>query len=107
MEECEHFVVANRSPQYWMWSISDTHMDLYDMEEPVIKMATERIKLLHAQILDLTSKGVLQEHRHQSADDLADTLERLKALSSTATARVLGKIHVNEKKEVGRITKLR
>lgn len=56
MEECEHFVVVNRSPQNWMWSISDTHKDLYDMEEPVIKMATECIKLLNAQILALISK---------------------------------------------------
>ncbi len=70
-------------------------------------MAKESIKLLHAKILDLITKGVLAEYRHHSAADLADTLLKLKDLAETATARALGKIHVDEKKEVERIQKLR
>ncbi len=70
-------------------------------------MATDSIKLLHAKILDLITKGVLAEYRHHSAADLADTLLKLKDLAETATARALGKIHVDEKKEVERIQKIR
>jgi hypothetical protein len=55
----------------------------------------------------LIAKGVLAEYRHQSAADLANTLLKLKDLAATATARALGKINVNEIKEVERIQKFR
>ena len=77
------------------------------MDESVIKMTTDCIKLLHSKILTLIAADALKEFRHQSAEDLAETLLKLKALASTATARVLPKIHVNEKTEVERVVKLR
>jgi hypothetical protein len=77
------------------------------MDELVVRMVTDSIKILHAKILHFIAKGVIAEYRHQLAADLADTLLKLKDLAETATARALGKIHVDEKKEVKRIRKLR
>lgn len=107
MEACEHFVVMNRTPEEWMWSIKDLEKDLYDMEEPVISMTTKCIHLLQTQILQLQDKGELQVYKHQSAEDLADTLDKLMKAASTATARVLTQVTVNTKKEQDRIKKLR
>jgi hypothetical protein len=90
-----------------MWSINDVNQDLYDMDESVIKMTTNCIKLLHSKILTLIAADTLQEFRHKSAEGLAHTLVKLKALASTATAGVLTKIHVNKKTEVERVVKLR
>ncbi len=70
-------------------------------------MATDSIKTLHVKILNLVANGTLEEYRHQSAVDLADTLQKLKDLASTAVARSLSKIHVDERKVVDRIVKLR
>ena len=71
-------------------------------------MATDSIKLLHVKIFTLVAEGTLEEYRHQSAVDLADTLQKLKDFASTAVARSLSKVQVDErKKEVERIIKLR
>jgi hypothetical protein len=62
-------------------------------------MATDSIKLLNVKIFALVAEGTLEEYRHQSAVDLADTLQKLKDLASTAVARSLSKVQVDKRKE--------